>query len=581
MGWAGRGLTVVSPRSSVLFSDFTLPTLTELHTLPSNVAKLITLRSGGSNFIMTNTSPQSWTCTGHSGKTHDEIENWGDTCSFPGCPMVRGQDGKATLPQKPTPTIPVNPIIIGAALLLLSALGVGVVFLKDIITGGGGSNPIPTPSISSPTPSISPSSTPTSFDPTWISAGERTLNRTQANPFRDRGVEAFIAGNFAEAVTQFEKAVLGNRNDPEVQIYLNNAKARLKGSPLVVATVVPIDNRLNIAQDMLRGMADAQTRFNDAGGAGGRLVEIMIANDGNEPARAQMIAQNLANNPNVLGVIGHNSSKASQAALPEYEKVGLAMISPTSTSDYLSGNVFLRTVPSDGESVKILAEYAKNKLSVQKIAVFYDPNSPFSKNLFEVFENAFKQLGGEVYTAIDLTRQDLDVKQEIQSLRNQVTAIILFPDPSNISNAISLAQANAQVPGTKFQLLGGNSLYGSDILTSGGNAIEGLIIAVPWVANNQPYAQAAYQRWGGAINWRTASSFDATIALLKALSENPTRASVLQDLKATNLPASETSGQQLQFNAQGERQEESMLVKVTKGAPNRPPNVDYGFQLIQ
>lgn len=579
MGWAGRGLTVVLARSSGLFSDFTLPTLTELHTLPSNVAKLITLRSGGSNFIMTNTSPQSWTCTGHSGKTHDEIENWGDTCSFPGCPMVRGQDGKATLPQKPTPTIPVNPIIIGAALLLLSALGVGVVFLKDIITGGGGSNPIP--SISSPTPSISPSSTPTSFDPTWISAGERTLNRTQANPFRDRGVEAFIAGNFAEAVTQFEKAVLGNRNDPEVQIYLNNAKARLKGSPLVVATVVPIDNRLNIAQDMLRGMADAQTRFNDAGGAGGRLVEIMIANDGNEPARAQMIAQNLANNPNVLGVIGHNSSKASQAALPEYEKVGLAMISPTSTSDYLSGNVFLRTVPSDGESVKILAEYAKNKLSVQKIAVFYDPNSPFSKNLFEVFENAFKQLGGEVYTAIDLTRQDLDVKQEIQSLRNQVTAIILFPDPSNISNAISLAQANAQVPGTKFQLLGGNSLYGSDILTSGGNAIEGLIIAVPWVANNQPYAQAAYQRWGGAINWRTASSFDATIALLKALSENPTRASVLQDLKATNLPASETSGQQLQFNAQGERQEESMLVKVTKGAPNRPPNVDYGFQLIQ
>ncbi|WP_211569809.1 ABC transporter substrate-binding protein [Microcystis aeruginosa] len=530
---------------------------------------------------MTNTSPQSWTCTGHSGKTHDEIENWGDTCSFPGCPMVRGQDGKATLPQKPPPPIPVNPIIIGAALLLLSALGVGVVFLKDIITGGEGSNPIPTPSISSPTPSISPSSTPTSFDPTWISAGERTLNRTQANPFRDRGVEAFIAGNFAEAVTQFEKAVLGNRNDPEVQIYLNNAKARLKGSPLVVATVVPIDNRLNIAQDMLRGMADAQTRFNDAGGAGGRLVEIMIANDGNEPARAQMIAQNLANNPNVLGVIGHNSSKASQAALPEYEKVGLAMISPTSTSDYLSGNVFLRTVPSDGESVKILAEYAKNKLSVQKIAVFYDPNSPFSKNLFEVFENAFKQLGGEVYTAIDLTRQNLDVKQEIQSLRNQVTAIILFPDPSNISNAISLAQANAQVPGTKFQLLGGNSLYGSDILTSGGNAIEGLIIAVPWVANNQPYAQAAYQRWGGAINWRTASSFDATIALLKALSENPTRASVLQDLKATNLPASETSGQQLQFNAQGERQEESMLVKVTKGAPNRPPNVDYGFQLIQ
>lgn len=535
---------------------------------------------------MTNTSPEPWTCTGHTGKPHPEIENWGDECSFPGCPMVRGQDGQPTLPKQPGfSKSPIIPIVAGA--LLLGVLGGGYL-LKDKFFGSsecpdGQSKQNGVCVVIQPNPTLTPSppTSPTTFDPDWLSPGDRALNKSQANPSRDRGIEAFKAGNFAESVTQFEKAVSGNRNDPEIQIYLNNAKARLKGSPLVVATVVPVDNRLNVAQDMLRGIADAQTRFNDSGGVGGRLVEIIIANDGNEPARAQSIAQNLANNPNVLGVIGHNSSTASQAALPEYEKVGLAMISPTSTSDYLSGNVFLRAVPSDRESIKTLAEYAKNKLSIQKVAIFYDPNSPFSKGAFEVFENAFKQLGGEVFTAIDLTQQNFDAKQEIQNLRNQVTAIALFPDPKNISIAIALAQANAQVPGTKFQLLGGNSLYGSDVLTSGGNAVEGLIIAVPWVANNQPYAQAANQRWGGAINWRTASSFDATIALLKALSDNPTRASILQNLKATNLPATETSGQELQFNAQGERQEESMLVKVTKGVPNRPANVDYGFQLIQ
>jgi branched-chain amino acid transport system substrate-binding protein len=529
---------------------------------------------------MTETSVTSWSCAGHPSKTHDEIENWGDTCSFPNCLMVRGEDGKATLPQPPSSSkLPIKPIVAGA--LLLSVLGGGFL-LKDKIFGGSESpSTISTSTSSTTTPSTTIPSTSTTFDPNWISSGDRALNKSQANPFRDRGIEAFKAGNFAEAITHFEKAVSGNRNDPEIQIYLNNAKARLKGSPLVVATVVPIDNRLNIAQDMLRGMADAQTRFNDAEGVGGRLVEIIIANDGNEPEKAQIIAQNLANDPNVLGVIGHNSSKASQAALSEYERAELTMISPTSTSNYLSSNVFLRTVPSDGESLKTLVEYTKNKLSIQKVAVFYDPNSSFSKGSLEVFENAFKQLGGEVFTAIDLTQQNFDAKQEIQNLRNRVTAIVLFPDPSNISNGIALAQANALAPGTKFQLLGGNSLYGSDVLTSGGNAVEGLIIPVPWVANNQPYSQAAYQRWGGAINWRTASSFDATIALLKALSDNPSRASVLKNLKATNLPATETSGQKLEFTTSGERQEESMLVKVTKGVPNRPPNVDYGFQLIQ
>ena len=148
--------------------------------------------------------------------------------------------------------------------------------------------------------------------------------------------------NYEDAVKSFEKAVLANRNDPEVQIYLNNAKARLQGSPLVIATVVPVDNRQASAEEMLRGIADAQTEFNDENGVDGKLVEIAIANDGNDPELSAQIAKEIARKPEVLGVIGHNSSDASKAGLTEYEKEGLVMISPTSSSTSLSGEFFLQ-----------------------------------------------------------------------------------------------------------------------------------------------------------------------------------------------------------------------------------------------
>jgi len=152
-------------------------------------------------------------------------------------------------------------------------------------------------------------------DPSRYSSGERRLLRYQANLDGDRGTQAFSAGNYQRASEFFAKAVRGDRRDPEVQIYLNNAKARLKGKPFTLATVVPVDSAATSAEEMLRGVADAQTKFNDAGGFGDRLLEVVIANDGNDSSISGGVARKLANNPAILGVVGHNASSASQGAL--------------------------------------------------------------------------------------------------------------------------------------------------------------------------------------------------------------------------------------------------------------------------
>ena len=98
-----------------------------------------------------------------------------------------------------------------------------------------------------------------------------------------------------------------------------------------------------------------------------------------------------------------------------------------------------------------------------------------------------------------------------------------------------------------------------------GGTLKGLILADPWFAGSQNYAQEAKVRWGGEISWRTATSFDASKALIEALSgKNPTRATVLQNLRFIYLASTETSGKPVQFSAIGEMFRDPVLIKAVR-----------------
>ncbi|MDJ0716154.1 MAG: bifunctional serine/threonine-protein kinase/ABC transporter substrate-binding protein [Prochloraceae cyanobacterium] len=506
--------------------------------------------------------------------SENKIETW-----YVQNPFVDGT--KENCGQKPSKQIYIGinqkTIAAGLTALILISIGaaIGHKILETFPTSISAENNQEKSQTLQPTEQIIP------FSQEWWSRGDRVLFRGQINWFRDRGVEAFKIGKYAEALTLFEKGVKSDPRDPEVQIYLNNAKARLAGSPLVIATVIPVDNNQTSAAEMLRGVADAQTQFNDAGGINGRLVEVIVANDGNQPQKSASIAQKIAGDKTILGVIGHNSSSATKAGLLEYEKANLAIISPTSTSDSISGKVFFRTSPSDAASGKQLAIFAVNSLKIKKVAVFYNPNSTYSTSLYQAFESSLQRLGGQIETAIDLSNQDLEPEREIKGLRGHTDAIALFPNTHTTSVAIGIARANDDLPGEKFQLLSGDSLYNASTITSGGRAVEGLTIAVPWFSGKQLYAQKASRRWLGAINWRTATSFDATVALLEALSPNPTRQTVLQKLYSTRIRANRTSGTALKFDHRGEREGDPVIVRVAKDAPHPIQGVELGFKLIQ
>ena len=533
-------------------------------------------------------SSKKWVCRGIPKdeeeypvvKIHPPHKNYAPKCEVCGLPREASAKGKS-----PIPTFWIVGVGIITGVTLLTSVGLFKLIVQSCSTGEVEVDGVCQVSEAFTSRQSVPVVRDYSWETTRFSWGQRALFSGEINVPKNKGIKLFQQGKYAEAASFFKRAIAGNRNDPEVVILYNNALAHMRGNPFSLATVVPVDNNQQSAKEILRGVAQAQAEFNQKGGLQNRLLEIVIANDGNEPENSAKVAEQLVADKSILGVIGHNSSNASQAGLKVYEKGKLPMISPTSTSTSLRSNYFFRTSPSDAASGVKLAQYVFEQLQIDKAVIFYNPDSSYSSSLKMAFQNQFEEIGGKS-TAENIADVNLEPRVAIANsiIKEKAQVGLLFADTEYISVAIELARANANLPSSKrLKLLSGDSLYSSDTLAAGGESIENLVLAVPWfvgAAKSPIFSQTAENKWGGSVNWRTAMSFDAAQSFIKALENANSRRAILQNLTNLKLEVDETSGEGLAFTNQGERQSEPILIQVTQGGV-RPSNSKYGYTMIE
>lgn len=420
-----------------------------------------------------------------------------------------------------------------------------------------------------------------------ISCGEEILIKTTAPDEKKAGVKAFAQGKYQEAIDWLEKVRQKSPTDPETLIYLNNARLKAKNIPFyTIAVAASLGNPADggdSGKEILRGVAQLQTEINENPALNGRGLRVVIADDYNEADRAQTIAQQLVNQPDILGVVGHYSSDSTRSALPIYQINDLVLISPTSTAQTLAQDnpVFFRTVPPDSVSAEVLAAYLYHIAKQEKVTVFYNPNSAYSRSLSERFRLSFDQQGGQVVKEFDVSQSIFDADDAIaQGERRGATGLILLPDakvdPYAFFNVLKIIRANRD----RHLMAGGDSLYTTDILQEKGIA-EGLIVAIPWHhlgTNNEAFNQMVQQLWGGTVSWRTATAYDATQVLAVGLEQQSSlgfwdtirsffdpslrRENLLKTLKRPNFEAKGATGD-IHFELTGDRAEKVVqLVKV-------------------
>ena len=408
-----------------------------------------------------------------------------------------------------------------------------------------------------------------------FSLGDKILVTANTNPDKQAGVQALAKSDFTTAYTKFRASLQANHNDPEALIYLNNALVA-KSARLKIAVSVPIGGNLNVAREILRGVAQGQDEVNHSRGINGKLLQVAIASDDNDPALAQKVATQFVQDSSILAVVGHNSSDASISAAPIYQQSGLVMISPTSFAQNLSGigSYIFRTVPSVTMLTDSLSRYTLKTANKTNIAICVDSKAIDNQSFKDKFSKAILAAGGKINSTVcDISTPDFNPRAVIsQAIRSGADGLLLAPHVDRISKALEVAQANKG----RLTLFASPTLYTYQTLQTGLADVNGMVLAVPWHPTAIPgnsFGQNAEKLWGGAVNWRTAMAYDATVALATSLQQSSTRDGLQKVLHSSSFRANGATGK-IEFLPSGDRNGKAILVQIQPSSTS-PTGYDF------
>ncbi|MEB3178959.1 MAG: bifunctional serine/threonine-protein kinase/ABC transporter substrate-binding protein [Nostocaceae cyanobacterium] len=422
-----------------------------------------------------------------------------------------------------------------------------------------------------------------------ISCGEEILGY-QSLPDKQKGVDAFVAGNYHLALDLFTKAweaqIKTGQKDPETLIYLNNSRLAAANIPSnTIAVVVPRKedtDSLNVSAEILQGVAQAQDIYNQSINQDLKNnqqkkpgLKVLIASDGNNSSSAQRVATSLVQKRDVMAVIGHFNSDATIATFDIYQKNKLLFITPSATSEALSKKCqqpkscfFRRVVPSDSATAKTLANYLINKANKKRALVFYNPDSKYSSSLQNEFSKKFAYQNRKVLDTTELNNffNIETANRKIQ--KNQPDVLVLFPNTDGVTpdQAVKVITRHQ----SRYLIVGGDSTDSRKILEFIDEKAVGFVMAVPWHSSaiqKSNFLQIAQQNyWGDNAIWQSALSYDATRVLLAALEKlpSPQREQLPQVMAEPDFKTTGATGT-ISFQANGNRKEENVvLVKVVR-----------------
>ena len=151
--------------------------------------------------------------------------------------------------------------------------------------------------------------------------------------------------------------------------------------------------------------------------------ETILAQDGtsfeiitkdSESAPIEEIIEELAIDPNIIGIVGPVRSKFVKKVVPLADKYRLPIFTPSASSvglAELSPYVFRNVVTRDLQG-KYIAKYAVNTLGLYRFVVFY-PLEAYGLELKDSFIEEIEALGGEVVSVISYERSQSDFKKQI------------------------------------------------------------------------------------------------------------------------------------------------------------------------
>ncbi len=200
----------------------------------------------------------------------------------------------------------------------------------------------------------------------------------------------------------------------ELKEYYEKLLIRLKTDPnrvIRIGVVLPLSGkRAIVGQRVLQGV---QLAINQLSARDKSRLEIVVKDSGLGREIVQVVEE-LAQDPNVIGIIGPVLTKDVESIIPIIEKYQLPIFTPTASTHGLaekSPYIFRNALTKELQA-SYLARHAVNELQLYRFVVVY-PTETYGEIMRKVFEDEVRSFGGHIVESIPYERTQTDFRKQI------------------------------------------------------------------------------------------------------------------------------------------------------------------------
>ena len=262
-------------------------------------------------------------------------------------------------------------------------------------------------------------------------------------------------------------------------------------------------------------------------------LTLLFEDDAGKPSEANLVAERIANNPQILAVVGHFNSDCSLAGQDIYDRAGIVELSPGSTAVEvceLSKWTF-RNLYHDGFQGKFIAHYIDNILmDIESVAVFFD-NDAYGRGLRNAFVAEAEKIGLTLVASEAYERDSTNFKAQLTSIKAKNPDAIFI---SGLYSEAGLIVKQGREAGITAQFFGADGVDSPDFLTIAGSAAEGAYLTTPFTfgaggAEAQQMAADFEELHGVAPDTWAALTYDAVGMIAEALEKTYNAEASIED----------------------------------------------------
>jgi branched-chain amino acid transport system substrate-binding protein len=364
-----------------------------------------------------------------------------------------------------------------------------------------------------------------------------------------------------------------------------------KSKPFYIALAAPLETANGKA--MLKGVQLSLDTYNKK--HQDRPIKLLTFDDNkSNPKDAKRVAQEIAEHPDVIAVIGHYTSSASLAASEIYKKAGIPIISATALSNELTidNDWYFRVIFNNRDQGALLANYVKKVLHFEQAYVITDAGA-YGSSLAESFVGTANNIGLPIAQQWYCSNDDqdslqdaiADMQETIPDEKNSVLFVGTYgADAVEILTSLKSKKRNLTIVGSEaFSTKGFQEQLANypQERTSPGYYSDGTYAAMPFLVDisnqrAQIFSRDYFKTYGEKASATSALTYDAGLLLSHVLQEVDTnlstkekRLSVRNKLFSMTTPDKAIEGVTgyLYFDAHGDAVKPIAVAVYQEGTP--------------